>query len=160
MQRTRGASPTFVQMFIDTATAGNPIYVRSFSTKGVWSEWSQRETDAGSQAKVDAHANKKDIHVTQADKNMWNGAQLSKITNDNGGYLLTIGDDDNFLEKIVKNGRAFGTFIQPAKRQTVRAALRPAACFILPLLTVRERERLGMSLPSIIKIICSRTIWI
>ncbi|AGZ55973.1 hypothetical protein P9B60_11910 [Bacillus velezensis] len=115
MQRTRGASPTFVQMFIDTATAGNPIYVRSFSTKGVWSEWSQRETDAGSQAKVDAHANKKDIHVTQADKNMWNGAQLSKITNDNGGYLLTIGDDDNFLEKIVKNGRAFGTFYSTGK---------------------------------------------
>lgn len=102
-------------MFIDTATAGNPIYVRSFSTKGVWSEWSQRETDAGSQAKVDAHANKKDIHVTQADKNMWNGAQLSKITNDNGGYLLTIGDDDNFLEKIVKNGRAFGTFYSTGK---------------------------------------------
>ncbi|UTX16458.1 pyocin knob domain-containing protein [Bacillus velezensis] len=115
MQRTRGASPTFVQMFIDTATAGNPIYVRSFSTKGVWSEWSQRETDAGSQAKVDAHANKKDIHVTQADKNMWNGAQLSKITNDNGGYLLTISDDDNFLEKIVKNGRAFGTFYSTGK---------------------------------------------
>ncbi len=160
MQRTRGASPTFVQMFIDTVAAGNPIYVRSFSTKGVWSEWSQQETDSGSQAKVDAHANKKDIHVTQADKDMWNGAQLSKITNDNGGYLLTIGDDDNFLEKSLKTAGRSAPFIQPAKRQTVRATLQPAACFILPLLTVRGKERLGMSLPSIIKIICSRTIWI
>ncbi|MFU1717870.1 pyocin knob domain-containing protein [Bacillus velezensis] len=81
----------------------------------VWSDWVELDNTEAVQKLVDAHANKKDIHVTQADKNMWNGAQLSKITNDNGGYLLTIGDDDNFLEKIVKNGRAFGTFYSTGK---------------------------------------------
>ncbi|MBY0032503.1 MULTISPECIES: pyocin knob domain-containing protein [Bacillus] len=81
----------------------------------VWSDWVELDNTEAVQKLVDAHANKKDIHVTQADKNMWNGAQLSKITNDNGGYLLTIGDDDNFLEKIVTNGRAFGTFYSTGK---------------------------------------------
>ncbi|MHA7767549.1 BppU family phage baseplate upper protein [Bacillus atrophaeus] len=34
--------------------------------------WNGKETPIGSQEKVDAHANKTDIHVTQADKNSWN----------------------------------------------------------------------------------------
>lgn len=84
VQRTRGTSPTFVQVFIDTVGEGTPTYVRSFSTEGVWSKWSQIETVTGAQAKVDAHANKKDIHVTQSDKNKWNAGQIAKLTKDDG----------------------------------------------------------------------------
>ncbi|MDQ8055073.1 pyocin knob domain-containing protein [Bacillus velezensis] len=95
-------------------TNDNRTFRKSLANN-VWSDWIELDNTEAVQKLVDAHANKKDIHVTQADKNMWNGAQLSKITNDNGGYLLTIGDDDNFLEKIVKNGRAFGTFYSTGK---------------------------------------------
>ncbi|WP_221663993.1 MULTISPECIES: hypothetical protein [Bacillus] len=95
-------------------TNDNRTFRKSLANN-VWSDWVELDNTEAVQKLLDAHANKKDIHVTQADKNMWNGAQLSKITNDNGGYLLTIGDDDNFLEKIVKNGRAFGTFYSTGK---------------------------------------------
>ncbi|MDQ9146577.1 pyocin knob domain-containing protein [Bacillus velezensis] len=95
-------------------TNDNRTFRKSLANN-VWSDWVELDNTEAVQKLVDAHANKKDIHVTQADKNMWNGAQLLKITNDNGGYLLTIGDDDNFLEKIVKNGRAFGTFYSTGK---------------------------------------------
>ncbi|WP_332275871.1 pyocin knob domain-containing protein [Bacillus velezensis] len=95
-------------------TNDNRTFRKSLANN-VWSDWVELDNTEAVQKLVDAHANKKDIHVTQADKNIWNGAQLSKITNDNGGYLLTIGDDDNFLEKIVKNGRAFGTFYSTGK---------------------------------------------
>ncbi|QKP74799.1 hypothetical protein [Bacillus amyloliquefaciens] len=95
-------------------TNDNRTFRKSLANN-VWSDWVELDNTEAVQKLVDAHANKKDIHVTQADKNMWNGAQLSKITNDNGGYLLTIGDDDNFLEKIVTNGRAFGTFYSTGK---------------------------------------------
>ncbi|UTY67511.1 pyocin knob domain-containing protein [Bacillus velezensis] len=95
-------------------TNDNRTFRKSLANN-VWSDWIELDNTEAVQKLVDAHANKKDIHVTQADKDMWNGAQLSKITNDNGGYLLTIGDDDNFLEKIVKNGRAFGTFYSTGK---------------------------------------------
>ncbi|QHQ58473.1 hypothetical protein C3734_09965 [Bacillus velezensis] len=95
-------------------TNDNRTFRKSLANN-VWSDWVELDNTEAVQKLVDAHANKKDIHVTQADKNMWNGAQLSKITNDNGGYLLTIGDNDNFLEKIVTNGRAFGTFYSTGK---------------------------------------------
>ncbi|MED4844063.1 phage baseplate upper protein [Bacillus atrophaeus] len=37
-----------------------------------WKAWEQLETTSGSQSKVDAHANKTDIHVTTTDKESWN----------------------------------------------------------------------------------------
>ncbi|WP_346997135.1 hypothetical protein HUS59_11100 [Bacillus velezensis] len=84
VQRTRGTSPTFVQVFIDTVGEGTTTYVRSLSTEGVWSDWSQIETVTGAQAKVDKHANKTDIHVTKFDKDKWNGGQIAKLTKDDG----------------------------------------------------------------------------
>ncbi|WP_415272674.1 pyocin knob domain-containing protein [Bacillus siamensis] len=95
-------------------TNDNRTFRKSLANN-VWSDWVELDSTEDAQKLVDAHANKKDIHVTQADKNMWNGGQLSKITNDSGGILLAIGDEDNFLEKIVKNGRAFGTFYSTGK---------------------------------------------
>lgn len=46
--------------------------------------WYPIESVAGSQAKVDAHANQTDIHVTRSDKDKWNNAQLYKLTDDKG----------------------------------------------------------------------------
>ncbi|OIK22571.1 hypothetical protein [Bacillus amyloliquefaciens] len=95
-------------------TNDNRTFRKSLANN-IWSDWIELDSTEAAQKLIDAHANMKDIHVTQADKNMWNGAQLSKITSDNGSYLLAIGDEDNFLEKIVKNGRAFGTFYSTGK---------------------------------------------
>ncbi|USY31691.1 BppU family phage baseplate upper protein [Bacillus velezensis] len=77
--------------------------------------WNAKETPSGAQGKVNAHANKTDIHVTQSDKDKWNGAQLFKITNDVGGVLISIADTDDFLSKIVKAGKTFGTFYSTGK---------------------------------------------
>ncbi|MCY7423547.1 MULTISPECIES: phage baseplate upper protein [Bacillus amyloliquefaciens group] len=49
-----------------------------------WTDWIQIETSDGAQKKVDAHANKTDIHVTQSDKNKWNASQIAKLTKDDG----------------------------------------------------------------------------
>ena len=56
---------------------------KTLKTSG-WTDWIQIETSDGAQKKVDAHANKKDIHVTQSDKNKWNAGQIAKLTKDDG----------------------------------------------------------------------------
>ncbi|MCY9224155.1 DNA-packaging protein [Bacillus haynesii] len=61
----------------------NRTYRKSI-TNGNWSEWEVLETQSGSQAKVDAHANNKTIHVTTAERTKWNNSQLYKLTQDNG----------------------------------------------------------------------------
>ncbi|MGG0025181.1 BppU family phage baseplate upper protein [Bacillus inaquosorum] len=80
-----------------------------------WTPWIEIETVGGAQKKIDAHANKTDIHVTKSDKDKWNAAQLSKITNDVGGVLVSIADTDDFLDRIVKAGKTFGTFYSTGK---------------------------------------------
>ncbi|MED4559601.1 pyocin knob domain-containing protein [Bacillus subtilis] len=80
-----------------------------------WTPWIEIETVGGAQKKVDAHANQTDIHVTKSDKDKWNGAQLFKITNDVGGVLVSIADTDDFLDRIVKAGKTFGTFYSTGK---------------------------------------------
>ncbi|MCY8807522.1 BppU family phage baseplate upper protein [Bacillus atrophaeus] len=49
----------------------NNAFTNYWDTGG-WQGWKLLETTSGSQSKVDAHANKTDIHVTQSDKNSWN----------------------------------------------------------------------------------------
>nr|WP_229078720.1 phage baseplate upper protein [Bacillus paralicheniformis] len=61
----------------------NRTFRKSISN-GNWSEWEVLETQSGSQAKVDAHANNKTVHVTAAERTKWNNAQLYKLTQDNG----------------------------------------------------------------------------
>ncbi|ASF28497.1 MULTISPECIES: terminase [Bacillus amyloliquefaciens group] len=46
--------------------------------------WYPIESVAGAQSKVDAHANKTDVHVTESDKDKWNNAQLYKLTDAKG----------------------------------------------------------------------------
>ncbi|WP_144492928.1 BppU family phage baseplate upper protein [Bacillus pumilus] len=42
------------------------------------------ETKTGAQVKVDTHAKRTDIHVTQSDKDKWNGGQLFRLTQNDG----------------------------------------------------------------------------
>ncbi|MCR1994443.1 hypothetical protein ACR6EC_21380 [Bacillus subtilis] len=90
-------------------TNDNKTYRKSLANS-VWTDWIEIESTEGAQKKVDAHANQTDIHVTKSDKDKWNGAQLFKITNDVGGVLVSIADTDDFLDRIVKAGKTFGTF--------------------------------------------------
>ncbi|WP_396133347.1 terminase [Bacillus subtilis] len=58
--------------------------------------WYQIESITGAQSKIDAHANKTDIHVTQSDKDKWNNAQLYKLT-DTQGCRTKIPDGTDLL---------------------------------------------------------------
>ncbi|MGG4171410.1 BppU family phage baseplate upper protein [Bacillus safensis] len=48
------------------------------------SAWNSKETTSGAQQKVDLHEAKAGIHVSSSDRLKWNGAQLSKLTSDDG----------------------------------------------------------------------------
>ncbi|MCY8485425.1 phage baseplate upper protein [Bacillus atrophaeus] len=62
----------------------NNVFTNYLDLNQGWTGWEVLETTSGSQSKVDAHANKTDIHVTKEDKDKWNGAQLTKLTGDDG----------------------------------------------------------------------------
>ncbi|WCL64301.1 hypothetical protein PNF29_07245 [Bacillus subtilis] len=63
----------------------------------------------------DNHVKDATTHITASERTKWNGAQLSKITNDVGGVLVSIADTDDFLDRIVKAGKTFGTFYSTGK---------------------------------------------
>ncbi|MCY8505197.1 terminase [Bacillus atrophaeus] len=77
---------------------------------GNWSDWIRFETEKSVQEKVDAHAKNTSIHVTQTDKDKWNGSQLTKITNDYGGIAFSVNAGEDMLQAIVNRGRGMGTF--------------------------------------------------
>ncbi|MED1124118.1 terminase [Bacillus atrophaeus] len=87
----------------------NKTYRKTVSN-GVWSGWEVLETTSGAQAKVDAHTKNTSIHVTQTDKDKWNGSQLTKITNDYGGIAFSVNAGEDMLQAIVNRGRGMGTF--------------------------------------------------
>ncbi|WP_413360875.1 phage baseplate upper protein [Bacillus subtilis] len=66
-------------------------------------------------AEFDTHVKDTTAHISAAERTKWNGAQLSKITNDVGGVLVSIADTDDFLDRIVKAGKTFGTFYSTGK---------------------------------------------
>ncbi|WP_390859563.1 terminase [Bacillus cabrialesii] len=76
---------------------------RKTLTNGNWSDWFELETTEGAQAKVNAHAAKSDIHVTQSDKDQWNNSQLFKVTADNGQAKIYLSETDDFHEIVPKN---------------------------------------------------------
>ncbi|APA02330.1 terminase [Bacillus velezensis] len=95
-----------------------------------------------------------DIWVLETGVNI-TGYQYSTSIDDTATrVVMRLQKDDKTVKASASDSAGMKTFGVLQYTETV------SACFILPLLTVRERERLGMSLPSIIKIICSRTIWI
>ncbi|MBG9768702.1 phage baseplate upper protein [Bacillus vallismortis] len=63
----------------------------------------------------DTHVKDVTAHISAAERTKWNGAQLFKITNDVGGVLVSIADTDDFLDRIVKAGKTFGTFYSTGK---------------------------------------------
>ncbi|QHF58255.1 element PBSX protein [Bacillus subtilis] len=95
-------------------TNDNKTYRKSLANN-VWSDWIEIETVEGAQKKVDAHANRTDIHVTKSDKDKWNGSQLSKITADYGGVSIAANEGEDILQKIVDQGRTMGTFYAHGK---------------------------------------------
>ncbi|WP_282627633.1 terminase [Bacillus subtilis] len=97
------------------AMAADGGFWRKSLVNGTWSDWIKYETEEGSIKRLAVHTDNKDIHVTKSDKDKWNGAQLFKITNDVGGVLVSIADTDDFLERIVKAGKTFGTFYSTGK---------------------------------------------
>ncbi|MCY7964604.1 terminase [Bacillus inaquosorum] len=76
---------------------------RKTLTNGNWSDWFELETTEGAQAKVNAHAAKSDIHVTQSDKDQWNNSQLFKVTADNGQAKIYLSETDDFHESVPQN---------------------------------------------------------
>lgn len=68
---------------------------RKTLTGGEWSEWNAFETESGSKLKADQaetnaksytdnHTTNSSIHITNTERTKWNGAQLTKLTKDNG----------------------------------------------------------------------------
>ncbi|MEC1270499.1 pyocin knob domain-containing protein [Bacillus vallismortis] len=90
--------PDLPQCFLLVMSYGNTLVQTAYdATNGLksfnrirkndwetWTPWIEIETVEGAQKKVDAHANKTDIHVSKSDKDKWNAAQLSKLTQDDG----------------------------------------------------------------------------
>lgn len=52
---------------------------------------------------------------SNAERNKWNDGQLSKITSDNGGVILSVSDGEDLLEKVVSLGPKHGTFYATGK---------------------------------------------
>ncbi len=52
---------------------------------------------------------------TDAERNKWNEGQLSKITADNGGVIISVSDGEDLLEKLVSLGSRHGTFYVTSK---------------------------------------------
>ncbi|PAE61125.1 hypothetical protein CHH88_04465 [Bacillus subtilis] len=71
----------------------------------------------------DAHVKDTTAHISAAERTKWNGAQLFKITNDVGGVLVSIADTDDFLDRIVKAGKTFGTFYSTGKPKNAPSTL-------------------------------------
>ncbi|MEK5135310.1 hypothetical protein NST39_14855 [Bacillus sp. FSL W8-0645] len=52
---------------------------------------------------------------SNTERNKWNDGQLSKITSDNGGVILSVSDGEDLLEKVVSLGPRHGTFYVTGK---------------------------------------------
>ncbi|ASB93433.1 phage baseplate upper protein [Bacillus subtilis] len=70
-------------------------------------------------------------HVVQADKDKWNGAQLSKITADHGGVSIAANEGEDILQKIVDQGRSMGTFYAHGKAVNAPSAFSTRGIFHL-----------------------------
>ncbi|MCY8934331.1 pyocin knob domain-containing protein [Bacillus atrophaeus] len=92
----------------DTSSSGRRKFMRNkVASSDTWTTWREIESAEGSQSKVDAHANNADIHVTQSDKDKWNGAQISKISSDDGQPIINITTD---FHKALLNLTSFTYF--------------------------------------------------
>ncbi|WNV81021.1 terminase [Bacillus atrophaeus] len=110
-QSTRGIYLHSSSTYGEAIALGNDGGIwRKSLVGGNWSDWIRFETEKSVQEKVDAHAKNTSIHVTQTDKDKWNGSQLTKITNDYGGIAFSVNAGEDMLQAIVNRGRGMGTF--------------------------------------------------
>lgn len=66
----------------DSTSSGRRKFMRNkVASSDSWTSWRELESVEGSQSKVDAHANKTDIHVVQADKDKWNSPWVATWNN-------------------------------------------------------------------------------
>ncbi len=54
--------------------------------------------EQASKTEFNSHSQNSTIHVSSVDKNRWNNAQLTKLTNDNGSAKTATGNWDNYVE--------------------------------------------------------------
>lgn len=54
--------------------------------------------EQASKSEFNSHSQNSTIHVSSVDKNRWNNAQLTKLTNDNGSAKTATGNWDNYVE--------------------------------------------------------------
>lgn len=60
--------------------------------------------EQASKSEFNSHSQNSTIHVSSVDKNRWNGAQLIKLTNDNGSAKTATGNWDNYVESGMYTG--------------------------------------------------------
>ena len=60
--------------------------------------------EQASKSEFNSHSQNSTIHVTSVDKNRWNGAQLTKLTEDNGSAKRVNGDWNNVVETGMYTG--------------------------------------------------------
>ena len=60
--------------------------------------------EQASKSEFNSHSQNSTIHVTSVDKNRWNGAQLTKLTEDNGSAKKVNGDWNNVMETGMYTG--------------------------------------------------------
>ena len=60
--------------------------------------------EQASKSEFNSHSQNSTIHVTSVDKNRWNGAQLTKLTEDNGSAKMVNGDWNNVVETGMYTG--------------------------------------------------------
>ncbi|MBM7029893.1 BppU family phage baseplate upper protein [Bacillus velezensis] len=66
----------------DSTSSGRRKFMRNkVASSDSWTSWRELESVEGAQSKVDAHANRTDIHVVQADKDKWNSPWVATWNN-------------------------------------------------------------------------------
>ncbi|MBO3796844.1 BppU family phage baseplate upper protein [Bacillus subtilis] len=66
-------------------------------------------------AEFNAHNYNAIRHISQNERDKWNGGQLTKITNDDGGVAFAVNEGEDMLQAIVNRGRSMGTFYANGK---------------------------------------------
>ncbi|MCY7961369.1 phage baseplate upper protein [Bacillus spizizenii] len=68
-----------------------------------------------SKVEFNNHTSDTVVHTTKIERDKWNGAQLTKITNDVGGVSFAVNEGEDMLEAIISRGRSMGTFYANGK---------------------------------------------
>ncbi|MCY8315763.1 BppU family phage baseplate upper protein [Bacillus vallismortis] len=90
---------------------GNPHGV----TKGQVGLGNVTNDKQATKTEFDTHVKDATVHISAAERTKWNGAQLSKITNDVGGVSFAVNEGEDMLQAIVNRGRSMGTFYANGK---------------------------------------------